>query len=162
MFLLSVPLCPSFLLLPFPALALTLQLRLARNFQQSFCLSPECWNYLCTAVLVWVCSFGVSLPSFLLPCSHVIFLWLPLALLIQSVHSYQSILPTGPLPRVSFLLTKLWLLSLSCILTPDSVPKAAHQSLCTLVSPLPFAPGSSRSFSSTCPLSWCCSGKCIF
>lgn len=77
-------------------------------------------------------------------------------------HSYQIILPTGPLPRVSFLLTKLWLLSLPCILTLDSVPKAAHQSLCTFVSPLPFAPGSSLSFSSTCPLSWCCSGKCIF
>lgn len=80
-------------------------------------------------MLVWVCSFGVSLPSFLLPCSHVIFLLLPLTLLIQSVHSYQIILPTGPLPRVSFLLTKLWLLSLPCILTLDSVPKAAHLSL---------------------------------
>lgn len=87
-----------------------------------------------------------SLPSFLLPCSHVIFLLLPLTLLIQSVYSYQIILPTGPLPRVSFLLTKLWLLSLSCILTLDSVRKAAHQSLCTFVSPLPFASGSSLLF----------------
>lgn len=159
MFLLSVPLCLSFLL-PFPALALTLQLRLARNLQQSFCLPPECWNYLCTAVLVWVCSFGVSLPSFLLPCSHVIFLWLPLTLLIPVCAQLPE--HSSPQDPFSFLLTKLWLLSLACILTPDSVPKAAHQSLCTFVSPLPFAPGSSLSFSSTCPLSWCCSGKCIF